>query len=201
VPASTDSSCGFCSDAEPCTTASRIGVSLPGSQVSSQRSTRGPRPPLHVLDAATWEAMQALAGTGLLTLHARVTRPLLERAVTGADGPPPLTPEQQARINALNASGQRKQRVAQALLAAELVDEAMAPLREALLAHAQAEAIRRHLPEPTTLEDALRPPLDRIWASEVTDPLRQLATAAGPVESSRAHALLATLPAPSGKAL
>jgi SNF2 family DNA or RNA helicase len=162
---------------------------------------RGPRPPLHVLDAATWEAMQALAGTGLLTLHARVTRPLLERAVTGADGPPPLTPEQQARINALNASGQRKQRVAQALLAAELVDEAMAPLREALLAHAQAEAIRRHLPEPTTLEDALRPPLDRIWASEVTDPLRQLATAAGPVESSRAHALLATLPAPSGKAL
>ncbi|MSU50618.1 MAG: hypothetical protein EXS37_16280 [Opitutus sp.] len=120
---------------------------------------RGPRPPLHVLDVAAWDALQSLAAAGLITLHARVTRPLFEVG-DGAASAPALTAEQQSRIETLRTLARRKARAAGALLAADLADEARPALCAAALAHAQAAAISRRLPEPDTLAEVLRPPHD-----------------------------------------
>jgi hypothetical protein len=133
---------------------------------------RGPRPPLHVLDAAAWETLQSLAGSGLLTLHARATRPLL----AGSDGvsPPSLTEGQRAQIDSRRILAQRKARAARALLAADLTDEAVPALREATLGHAQAAAIARHFPEPVAVEEALRPPCDAAWPADTRTAIEAL---------------------------
>lgn len=125
---------------------------------------RGPRPPLHILDAAAWDTLQSLAAGGLLALHARASRSLLD--VDGSPPPPALTPEQQSRIYTLNTLVRRRVRAARALMAADLADESLPPLREAALAHAQAAAIQRRFPEPATLDEAARPPHDGIWPTE-----------------------------------
>jgi hypothetical protein len=39
---------------------------------------RGDRPALQVLDAATWQALENLAAAGMISIHTRATRPLLE---------------------------------------------------------------------------------------------------------------------------
>ncbi len=129
----------------------------------------GPRPPLHVLDADAWATMQALAAAGLLTLHARATRPLLDGA-----NPPPLTEGQRAQMASRRAVAQRKARAARALLTADLVEEAVAALREAALPHAQAAAIARQRPEPVTLAEALRPPCDPAWPADTLSLLESL---------------------------
>ncbi|MDR1284393.1 MAG: DEAD/DEAH box helicase [Opitutaceae bacterium] len=149
---------------------------------------RGPRPALHVLDAAAWSAIEALSAAGLLTLHARSTRPLVApladaAASSGAfaspPAPPPLTPEQQARLDAARALAQRKARAARALLAEDLADEAQPALRAAALAHAQAGSIDRRWPEPETLADTLRPPLDTLWTDAGRPMVDALASADG----------------------
>jgi len=125
-----------------------------------------------VLDAAAWESLQALAAAGLLTLHARVTRPLLD----GGDGanPPTLTEEQRAQIESRRTLARRKARAARALLAADLADEAAPALREAVLAHAQAAEITQHRPESATLAEALRPPCGAAWPAEIRSAVQAL---------------------------
>jgi SNF2 family DNA or RNA helicase len=152
---------------------------------------RGERPALHLLDTAAWETMQTLAAAGLLTLHARVTRPLVDPA-GGATPPVPLTPEQQARVETLRALVQRKARAARALLEADLADEAMPALHEAALARAQVEALARRFPEPTILAEALRPPYDAAWPTEIRSALEALDadSIAAPVAMALAEWLL-----------
>jgi hypothetical protein len=91
---------------------------------------RGTRPTLQIIDASAWAAIAQLRAAGLLTLDARATRDLLtaDPAIPPAPpAPPPLTPEQQARIQELTTLARRKARAAQALLAADLAEEADAP--------------------------------------------------------------------------
>lgn len=67
---------------------------------------RGDPPTLQILDTTAWDALQQLAAAGMITIHTRATRPLLP-----ADGhapPPPLTPEQLARIEALRVLAAKK---------------------------------------------------------------------------------------------
>jgi hypothetical protein len=153
-----------------------------GSAVEQQRQFesllaetpwRGPRPPLHVLDATAWETLQALAAAGLLTLHPRITRPLLD-ATTDTGAPLPLTPEQEQRCNEACTQAWRKARAAHALLAAELADEAVPSLRAAALAHVQAAAIRSRLSEPATLDDATRPPYVSLWPDGMANSVRAI---------------------------
>lgn len=140
---------------------------------------RGPRPPLHVLATSAWDALEALASAGLLTLHTRATRPLF---AAGERAAPVLTPEQQARIESLRALVRRKARAAGALFAADLADEARPSLAAAALAHAEASAISRGLPPPATLPESLRPHYDSAWPAEWRDAIRALPeeTVAGP---------------------
>ncbi|MDR0901297.1 MAG: DEAD/DEAH box helicase [Opitutaceae bacterium] len=167
---------------------------------------RGPRPALHVLDAAAWGAIEALRAAGLLTLHARATRPLVAPfddagAPESPPSPPPLTPGQQARLDAARALAQRKARAARALLAEELADEALPSLRIAALARAQAASIERRWPEPATLRDTLRPPLDLLWTGGQRPLVQILAdeTSAPPAPAA-ARVFAATLlpPPPEG---
>jgi hypothetical protein len=90
---------------------------------------KGRQPELRVLDQSTWDALQALAATGLVTFNARAARPLVGDALP----PPPrpaLTPEQQQRINDLRSFAAKKQKVA-AVLAAEGLEEEADPHRKA----------------------------------------------------------------------
>jgi hypothetical protein len=103
---------------------------------------QGRQPELRVLDQSTWDALQALAATGLVTFNARAARPLVGEALP----PPPkpaLTPEQQQRINDLRAFAAKKQKVAD-VLAAEGLDEEAEPHRSAAAkAIDEAEKIER----------------------------------------------------------
>lgn len=62
--------------------------------------------------------------------------------------PPPLTPEQLARIEALRTLAAKKRRAAKALLAEDLPDEAAALENAAALADAEAEGIQKGEPLP-----------------------------------------------------
>ncbi len=93
------------------------------AELHRETDWRGTTPRLHVLDPATWGAIQQLADTGLLTLNTRATRHL-------AGDPPPeprkpaLTEEQKQRIAELRAFAARKEKVARLLIESDLADEA-----------------------------------------------------------------------------
>lgn len=100
---------------------------------------RGDPPALQVLDSTAWEAMQNLASLGMIHIKTRATRPLLP--TEGAPPPPPLTPEQLAKIKELRELAATKRRAAEALTAAGLKAEA-APFEEAAnTAEKEIEAI------------------------------------------------------------
>jgi len=153
---------------------------------------RGPRPSLHVLDATAWETLQALAAAGLLTLHARATRTLLDGAEGG--GKPTLSEEQRKQVESLRALSQRKARAARALVAADLAEEAVPSLREAVLASAQAAEIGRFRPPPPTLKEALRPPLGSSWPAGIHSAVQALE--ADTLTGDLAKVLLEWLPTP-----
>jgi hypothetical protein len=101
---------------------------------------RGDKPTLQTLDVATWHALENLAAAGMISIHTRATRPLLP--AEGQSAPPPLTPEQLARIESLRELAARKRRAATALLAEELAEEAAALKMSADLAEAEADEIQ-----------------------------------------------------------
>ncbi len=140
--------------------------------VLNETPWRGPRPPLHVLDLAGWDSLQSLAAAGMLTLHARASRALLD----GGDGAtaPKLSDEQRARIDAHRSLAQRKARAARALLAEDLREDALLCLHATALWFAKAAAIERHLSEPGSLAEALSAPYDSLWPEEDRETLRRL---------------------------
>ena len=101
---------------------------------------RGDKPTLQILDASTWQALENLAAAGMISIHTRATRPLLP--VAGQPTPPPLTPEDLARVEGLRILAAKKRRAAQALLAEELTEEAEALQKSADLAEAEAGEIQ-----------------------------------------------------------
>ncbi len=103
-----------------------------------QTDWRDNPPALHVVDEATWAALQQLAASGLVTFNTRATRTL--------DGstpplPPPLTPAELARIAELQAFAAKKEKVATLLAAEGLADEAEPHRQAAATALAEARAI------------------------------------------------------------
>jgi hypothetical protein len=138
------------------------------------RSTewRSDPPTLQIMDTATWDALQQLVATGMITIHTRATRPLLP--ADGQTASSSLTNEQEQRLGNLRAIAQKKARAAQALLAADLPEEALPHLQAAVLAFVQAWAIQNHWTEPGRLEDILRPPYGQAWPAEHFPTLRPL---------------------------
>jgi len=117
-------------------------------------------PRLLVLDCATQTALAALAAAGLITVSTAATRALHPLAATDA-APAPLSPEAQQRITSLREHAARRLKAARALFAADLIDEAAAPAREALHALVTARALARRWAEPADLAACTRAP----WSS------------------------------------
>lgn len=99
------------------------------------------KPTLQILDSTTWEALQNLSAAGMISIHTRATRPLLP--VEGVPLPPPLTPEQLARVEELRVMAAKKHRAAAALRAEDLPEEAAALESAAHSAEAEADKILR----------------------------------------------------------
>ena len=128
---------------------------------------------LEVVDRATHEALVRLAAAGLISLTTRASRPLFPEPESDAT-PPPLSPEERARIDAHRAQAGRKLKMARLLGDGDLAEEARAALLEGGLALGRALAAEVRLPEPATLDDALLAPLSHCWREALT-PLRGFA--------------------------
>jgi hypothetical protein len=124
------------------------------------------------MDTGTWNALQQLVATGMITIHTRATRPLLP--ADGQTALPSLTNEQEQQVDNLRAIAQKKARAAGTLFAADLPEEALPHLQAAVLAFAQAWAIQNHWAEPGKLADTLRPPYDQAWPAEHLPAVRTL---------------------------
>ncbi len=96
-------------------------------------------PALQVIDAATWDALQSLSATGMISIHTRATRPLLPEA--GDAQQPPLSPEEIAKIKSLRETAATKRRGAEALITAGLPEEAEPFQKAAREAEMEADKI------------------------------------------------------------
>ncbi len=99
---------------------------------------RGDTPTLQVMDSATWDNLQTLAQTGMISIHTRAKRSLLTE---DGDSAAALTPEELARIKALRETAEKKHRAAEALITAGLHEEAEPFKKEAKEAEAEADQI------------------------------------------------------------
>jgi superfamily II DNA or RNA helicase len=129
---------------------------------------------LEVVDRATHDALERLAAAGLISVTTRASRPLFPEPEAGSSRQP-LSPEEQARAEGHRAHATRKLKMARLLGGGELIEEARGALLDAAQSLSRAFAVEARLPEPTTFEDALLPPLSHHW-KEALMPLRQLHT-------------------------
>jgi len=147
-------------------------------------------PQLEVIDRATDEALQRLMKAGLIAKSDRAARPLV-----GVDPatPPVLSAEEEARLTSLRTQIDRKLKMARLLADGDLHDEARASLAEATLFTARLLAAKHRLPEPATVDEALRPPLSLHWQDGAGPLLRFLSDATAPASDWR-RTLQAHLP-------
>jgi hypothetical protein len=117
---------------------------------------------LEVVDRATDEALQRLFEAGLAARTTRATRPLwpLEGG-TGLSAP--LSDVEREKAAAHRQRAKRKLKMAEILTAGGFSEEARAAVLDAVLPFGCALAVENRLPEPASLQDALSPPLGRVW--------------------------------------
>ena len=120
-----------------------------------------PLPSIEVLDRATFEAIERLIAAGLLAPTAAFVRPLSLAAEPAQ--PPPLSAEDQARLQARLEKGRRGLRRARVLGDAGFGEECRESLLVAALDAAAAQAIQRRFPEPAALEETLAAPYAQGW--------------------------------------
>jgi hypothetical protein len=119
---------------------------------------------LEVLDRETDEALRRLAETGLVQTATRAIRALYPAPERPAL-PPALSEEERTRAETHRQAAARKLKMAGALAAADLAEEAREALLQAVAARARELAVRNRLPEPTGMEDAVRAPLAPFWGA------------------------------------
>ena len=135
---------------------------------------------LQVIDRATVEALQTLEANGLIARTIRATRLLHPASETATLS---LSPEDQLSLDAAHTAARRKIKAARLLLAEDLADESIRPLHDAILQLGKALAIRQRLPAPSTIEDALSPPLLTAWA-DLAAPLRAVLKSSSPPDQA-----------------
>ena len=127
------------------------------------RNSQDPLAPtqLTVIDRATDEAIQRLLDLGLMAKTDRAIRPLSTSDAHSL--PRSLSPEEQARLDLLRTQAERKLKMTRLLAGGGLDDEARAAALDTVLLLGRALAVQQHLPEPSTQDEALRPPLAHQW--------------------------------------
>jgi hypothetical protein len=117
---------------------------------------------LEVIDRATDEALNRMIELGLVSRTTRATRPLFPMDSNDAQ-PAPLTDAERQQAATHRQQAARKIKVASLLGDGGLQDEARTALLEALLPLGRALAIENRVPEPTSTEHAMLPPLSMCW--------------------------------------
>jgi hypothetical protein len=150
----------------------------------------GDAPRLLVLDRAAMAAMDALAAAGLLTVHTAAVRRLHPPPEAAA---PALSPEERERADFQRTMAKRRLKAAEALLAAELPEDAVAPARDALQALARARAIEERMAAPPDPAACLRPPWKSLWPPSHGSALARLAAEPAAVTADALAGLAAVL--------
>jgi hypothetical protein len=118
-------------------------------------------PRLEVLDRATVQALERLEAAGLVVSRVRATRHLQPAAAAAM---PPLSDEEKARATTFRQQAAKKLKLARILAAEDLADESVDALREAARLGGCAFAVEERVAKmPSTLREAIAPPLDRRW--------------------------------------
>jgi hypothetical protein len=118
-------------------------------------------PRLEVLDRATVQALERLEAAGLVVSRVRATRHLQPAAAAAM---PPLSDEERARATTFRQQAAKKLKLARILAAEDLADESVDALREAARLAGCAFAVEERVAKmPSTLREAIAPPLDRRW--------------------------------------
>src|SRR5262249_13875193 len=84
----------------------------------------------------------------------------------------PISADERAKADAHRVQAARKLKMARVLGESDLGEEARSPMLEAILALGQALAVENRLPEPESVEDALRAARAFMWKGGVEDALR-----------------------------
>ncbi len=121
---------------------------------------------LEVIDRATDEALNRLIELGLVSRTTRAIRSLFPTELNG-NQPAPLTEAQRQQVAAYRLQAARKIKMATLLNDGGLEEESRSALQEAFLPLGRALAIENHLPEPSSNEQILLPPLSRCWKEDL----------------------------------
>jgi hypothetical protein len=125
---------------------------------------------LEVIDRAADDAIQRLIAAGLMARTTRAARPLFPEA-PAATTPPPLSAEERDKANAHRAQAARRLKMARLLAQGELIEEARAPLLDAIHSLGRALAVESRLPDPPEPRDVVLAPLSLCWKGAL-QPLR-----------------------------
>src|SRR5436853_165204 len=117
---------------------------------------------LEVIDRATFDALDRLTAAGLIVPGVRATRTLVPTESTSLQTLR-LSPEEQQKAERYRQQGARKLKMAQLLSDGGMLEEMRPPLIEAIDCFARAMATEKRLPEATSVEQALLPPLALHW--------------------------------------
>jgi len=117
---------------------------------------------LEIIDPTTSETLARLERAGLVTPTTRSSRPLTPRN-DNAPNPTALSEEERAAIKQTLDLAQRKLKMAEVLIKAELEDEARPALLQAILQLGRSHAIANRIPETEQIEELLIPPFAQRW--------------------------------------
>ena len=145
---------------------------------------------IEVIDRAMDEALQRLADAGLIKPSTRAVRSLWP-GVEHRNGAAPLSAEERQKVMSHRQQASRKLKMAKLLEGGGLSEEAHDALLEAALWAARALAVENRLPEPSEMEESLRPPMSLLWA-DTLPALRELASSPS-LPTSRATEVLQKL--------
>jgi superfamily II DNA or RNA helicase len=124
-------------------------------------------PRIQVIDRRTEEALQQLMNAGIIAKTTRAIRSLLP--VDSADlSKPVLSPEDRQKADAHRATLAKKLKMARLLGDGGMLEESCLFLNEAILTAAKGLAVENNLPEPGTINEAVKPPYFYIWQNEET---------------------------------
>ena len=126
---------------------------------------------LLVLDRATVDALEALQAAGLIQRSERASRPLDGATPDAAAQPALLSEAEKAEIATLASTLEHRLKIARALGAADLINDALPPLSEALLQAGGILAVTQRLTKPQEHADLRRSPWMQLWPQPARDAL------------------------------
>ncbi|CAN5897481.1 hypothetical protein BH11VER1_BH11VER1_30870 [soil metagenome] len=138
---------------------------------------------LVVLDRATVTALEALQAAGLIQRSERARRPL-DGSEPTALTPLGLTDAEKQHIADIKPKLNHRLKVAKALIAAELREDACAPLSEALCHACEILSVKNRVSPPKSKDDTVIHPWIQLWSAPIREALRNSALDTDAIQQS-----------------